>query len=172
MSNLRLLLWNECNRRCRGCCNKDWDLDNLPIVQSFSGYDMIMLTGGEVMLYPEKVEAVVAAIRCATDVQIIVYTAKSDPAKALLDVLERADGLTLTLHAQKDVKPFAAFQDALEDALRYNHKLQNKSLRLNVFKGVDITGVSVRGWKLQRDMVWVKNCPLPKNEVFMRLSKP
>ena len=26
---LRLLLWEECNRTCQGCCNKDWDLSSL-----------------------------------------------------------------------------------------------------------------------------------------------
>jgi hypothetical protein len=167
MSNLRLLLWEDCNRACPGCCNKDWDLTNLPIVEDFSGYDMVMLTGGEVMLAPYAVKAVAKSVRKQTSAPIIVYTAKSSPADALIDVLESVDGITLTLHDQSDVEPFQTFNDALKA-----QGFGKKSLRLNVFKGIDLSGVDTEGWRVQKDMVWLKNCPLPKNEVFMRLTRP
>ena len=38
---LRLLLFTNCNRGCEGCCNLDWDLASLPIVDDFSQYDEI-----------------------------------------------------------------------------------------------------------------------------------
>jgi hypothetical protein len=43
-------------------------------------------------------------------------------------------------------------------------------MRLNVFKGVDLTGVDVTHWKVRTDIEWVKDCPLPEGEVFMRLK--
>ena len=48
---LRLLLLDDCNRNCPGCCNRDWDLQALPLCQDYTPYRLIMLTGGEPMLY-------------------------------------------------------------------------------------------------------------------------
>ena len=44
---LRLLLFEDCNRNCKKCCNKQWDLKLLPEVGSFKDWDEIILTGGE-----------------------------------------------------------------------------------------------------------------------------
>jgi len=48
MKKLRFLLWEDCNKQCSGCCNKQFDLDNLLKVSSteFQSYDEIELTGG------------------------------------------------------------------------------------------------------------------------------
>lgn len=46
MKKLRLLLHEECNRNCKGCCNKDWDLNALEIEDDFTDYDEILITGG------------------------------------------------------------------------------------------------------------------------------
>lgn len=54
MRKLRLLFTKDCNRDCPGCCNKDWDLDHLPVCADFKPYDLVMITGGEPMLYPER----------------------------------------------------------------------------------------------------------------------
>ena len=32
---LRLLLFEECDRDCPGCCNRDWDLRSLPVCRDF-----------------------------------------------------------------------------------------------------------------------------------------
>jgi MoaA/NifB/PqqE/SkfB family radical SAM enzyme len=168
--DLRLLLFSDCNRRCKGCCNKDWDLDNLPICQSFQGYKTVMLTGGEPMLNPQLVKDTAGWIREENpDAKIIVYTAKSTPPEALIDVLSHVDGLTLTLHTQSDVRPFTALQERLY-LLRKKGALANKSLRLNVFKGIDIGKLYAEGWVIKTGIEWIKNCPLPENEVFMRLG--
>ena len=42
---LRLLLFEECDRDCPGCCNRDWDLRSLPVCRDFTPYQVIMLTG-------------------------------------------------------------------------------------------------------------------------------
>lgn len=159
--NLRLLLFSECNRSCKGCCNKDWDLDAIPIVSSYEGYECIMLTGGEPGLYPPIVGKTIISIREETDCDIYVYTAMSSVVPYFLSV---ANGVTLTLHNPLDVESFKE----LNKYLIRNMK-QFKSLRLNVFKGVDISDMDLSLWKVQKDMVWVKDCPLPKNEVFMKL---
>ena len=52
IDKLRLLLFEECNRSCPGCCNRDWDLQPLPVCYDLPPYRIILLTGGEPMLYP------------------------------------------------------------------------------------------------------------------------
>ena len=110
MTKLRLLLFEECNRACAGCCNNDWDLAALPIAKDLSGYELVMLTGGEPMINAERVLGAIQKIR-AFDlaVPIVMYTAKVDNWSDLNLVIEEIDGMTITLHSQKDVKPFAAF---------------------------------------------------------------
>ena len=63
---LRLLLFEECGRNCPGCCNRDWDLQALPVCQDFTPYQIIMLTGGEPMLHPEIIHSAVTEIRRQT----------------------------------------------------------------------------------------------------------
>jgi len=164
--NLRLLLFADCDRRCPGCCNKDWDLDALPVVKSFKGFREVILTGGEPMLNPNLVKHIASQVRHENPAaRIIVYTAKTDNPQALVDVLRLVDGVTITFHKQKDVATFNVFNEMLKQS-----GISGKSLRLNVFKGIKLNGVDTTGWKLQPEMVWIKDCPLPKNEVFMRYS--
>ena len=163
MTKLRLLITDKCNRSCPGCCNKGYDLAALPVCKDF-GYrwDEVCLTGGEPMLDPHGVIHAVCLFPAQT--RIFLYTAKVDDLPATLEVMDVLDGLTLTLHTQDDVAPFLALNEAL--GLEYRHL----SLRLNVFKGIVVPeDVDISQWKVKDNMVWVKDCPLPKDEVFMRL---
>ena len=166
---LRLLLWEECNRRCRGCCNKDWDLDAIPSCSNFDEYDEVMLTGGEPMLYPEKLFSIVREIRKQTGVDIYVYTAKVDDLGSALTVLEHVDGMTLTLHTKKDIALFQQFDAAIKSV-----GITGKKLRLNVFKNVSKfytpSEDTLTRWKVKDNITWIKDCPLPANEVFARIS--
>lgn len=168
---LRLLLWEECNRNCIGCCNKDWDLENLEIENDFTQYDEIYLTGGEPMLYPDKLVRVILDIKIINrDAKIYIYTTKTNPLKDLMNVLFFVDGLTVTLHEQKDVLDFHLFnmhvKAILEQLKIYDAK--KKSLRLNVFKGIDLSGLDLDKWDLKDNIEWIKDCPLPKDEVFKK----
>lgn len=160
-------MWADCDRTCKGCCNKDWDLEALPTCETYQGYETIMLTGGEPMLKPDVILDTVSKIRSETDAQIIVYTAKVDKIYDSLDVLYKVDGMTLTLHTKPDIAKFLAFDDALVKS-----GITGKSLRLNVFKNVEkyftLTDDQRSRWRVQGEMVWLKNCPLPKNEVFQK----
>jgi len=159
---LRLLLWRECNRKCEDCCNQYWDLNALKKTTNFKGYSEILLTGGEPMLKPLTVAKICTEIKRQTDAPIYMYTAKIDCLVSIESLLHGwIDGITLTLHEQKDVQHFAV--------LNYNLLLKDirKSFRLNVFKGIDISGIDTRLWKVKDNMVWDKECPLPKDEVLM-----
>jgi hypothetical protein len=78
-------------------------------------------------------------------------------------VLDKADGLTVTLHTQQDVAKFKAFDRYILPPVR-----RRKSLRLNIFKGVDLKGYKPEGWVIKDGIEWIKNCPLPEGETLMR----
>lgn len=160
---LRLLLTEECNRNCLGCCNKDWDLTKLPSCFDYTPYSEIMLTGGEPMLNPTLIKSLAQLIKLKNWVPVYLYTAKVDDIQQTLSVLFFIDGITLTLHDQADVKPFLFLNSMLP------HQM-NKSLRLNVFKGIKLPNHDFKKWKLKQDIEWAKNCPLPEDEVFMRFN--
>lgn len=159
---LRLLLWEDCQRDCQGCCNKDWDLITLETLGNFTGYDQILLTGGEPMMYTCDLIDAIDDIKKQTKTPIYIYTADvSEPLK-VMGILGMVAGLTLTLHNQEDILPFLLFNSIFGIAP------PDKSMRLNVFKGVKLPDVNLDGWTVKRDIEWIKNCPLPKGEVFRR----
>lgn len=160
---LRLLLLAECNRTCKGCCNKEYDLNALPVCQSYAGYSEIMITGGEPMLRPDVVAKTVKQIRAQTNAPIFLYTAWRGGHIPLLGALELVDGITLTLHTRKDVAPFVFFNQAL-----LLSGIRPKSLRLNVFRGITVDPADALGWSIKKNIVWIKDLHLPADEVFMR----
>lgn len=164
MKILRLLLFQDCKRKCPDCSNQYFDIANLPFCDDFSGYDQIILTGGEPMLRPFFVITVAQKIRKQTDAPIYMYTADtSDPMK-MHYVLKYIDGITVTLHDQWDAEPFLYFLYYLK-----KYPLESKSLRLNVFEGIAYHKEYCEGWQIKEGVHWIKNCPLPENEVLMRL---
>ncbi len=160
---LRLLLFEDCNRSCEGCCNKQWDLNNLPVVNDFTPYDEIILTGGEPMLKHQLVRDTIHFIRKTNQhAKIIMYTAMTTMPHTLAGILYRLDGLTVTLHNQDDVLPWVLF-DSITRTI-------GKSLRLNVFDEVDLSDYQIpEFWQIKDNIEWLEDCPLPDNEVFMRL---
>ena len=74
------------------------------------------------------------------------------------------DGLTVTLHEQEDVEPFQILNKSLLKCSRVPW-----SLRLNVFKEVALPEIDLRLWKVKDQIEWIKDCPLPADEVFMKL---
>lgn len=174
MKKLRLLFTQDCNRNCKGCCNKEWNLNNLPSVDSFD-YNEILITGGEPLLYPERLIGYIKAIRAISTAKIYVYTAMTvveKTFKPFYDILKYVDGITLTLHNQKDSNNFNHVLYSMQfDEWTQSH-IQDKSLRLNVFKGVTVSTIfdnALSMWKIKYDMEWIKNCPLPKDEEFKRI---
>lgn len=162
---LRLLLFKDCNRHCKGCCNKQWDLDKLEVCKSYKGYSEIILTGGEPLLYPDVVRKAVHDIRRENNCPIYLYTAKTDNIGSLESFIfdTSINGLTITLHTKNDVLSFLQFD------ITYFLGDLDFSLRLNVFKGIKLDyNLLQNNWIIKKNIKWIKNCPLPKDEVFMR----
>lgn len=166
MKKLRLLITKACPKQCDGCCNKDWKLDELPVCTDYSGYDEILITGGEPLLRLTRITSIIMDIRRSNkDVKIYIYTAfpSSSIGKFLLNGF--VNGITFTLHEQKDVNKFKE----LDIFIALLNKQLKPSLRLNIFKGVVInTDSLVADWVIKSNIEWIKDCPLPTDEVFMR----
>jgi hypothetical protein len=168
---LRLLVLEECERDCKGCCNKDYDLSKLEIApHSYEEYDEVLLTGGEPMLVFNMLINLITHIKDTSSAKIILYTSKLNKPGDLDYINRRVDGVTLTLHEPKDLILFGRFYD---EYVRQDYG----SWRLNVFRGVDISPHLVDqlrqlGWDVRTDKEWIPNCPLPEGEEFKRLFEP
>jgi len=164
MRSLRLLVTEKCHRSCEGCCNKDHDLAALPVVDWSEQFETIMLTGGEPLLEGQLPKTIELLKNLAmNEAKLIVYTSLSRNVPKILNLV---DGVTLTLHEQSDVEPFLN----LNEMIIWRLGTGSKSLRLNVFDGIQIpSNVNLSRWKVKDNIHWIKNCPLPSNEVFMRV---
>lgn len=100
---LRLIFTSKCNRSCHWCCNKDFDLPNLPRPKHFN-YDEIFITGGEPLLFLDEVIGFIKAIRLVSKAKVFIYTAYQSAFSSheLLRAIKHSDGITLTLHEQRD----------------------------------------------------------------------
>lgn len=170
---LRLLVTDVCNRSCDGCCNKQWDLSALPQIklnkENLLRYSSIMLTGGEPLLQTASVINIIDTIKRHTPVPVYVYTAAVDRPGKIFKILEKADGITLTLHDKEDSDHFATLNNLMLFTNDCNGEFEGKSLRLNVFSGVDIRGQDMSLWQIKDNIEWIENCPLPEDEEFKRL---
>jgi hypothetical protein len=181
---LRLILFEECNKKCVGCCNNDFDIKNLPIEKDFSGYNKIFLTGGEPMLKPDVVVNTINMIREQNKTaKIGLYTSLATKPKRIIKILSKIDSFTLTIHENKDVIPFLILSSMLLNISQKNKAFLNKkSMRLNVFKEATLLSDPISIWNLNNNkdayslwniiklnIEWIKNCPLPAGEVLKRL---
>lgn len=168
---IRLLISEICNRHCAMCCNQSesHDLDQLPIlgVHHVVAAEQVVLTGGEPMINPQLVIQIANQLRQLNpELELCMYTAHARNGAAILLMLEHLDGITLTLHKQADVHYFEKLQSWLDIFPNY----YERDLRLNYFsEEVNITGLNTTGWRVQ-PMEWLKDCPLPDNEVLLRYA--
>jgi hypothetical protein len=176
-TKLRLLVTDQCNRNCAGCCNKDWDLKKLPVVTDdlvgewlFDRWDEIIFTGGEPLLDPVDLCKIMCYFYEMFDAKSYLYTA--DPFELLVswhEVITWLDGITLTIHDADAAKDFKFLNKYLL-CLKKGGRLRNLSLRLHSFvPEANWTFTDLSLWKFKQ-VKWIENCPLPDGEVFMRLE--
>jgi hypothetical protein len=149
--------------------NKQYDLSLLESWdwRTVNRWDECMITGGEPMLFPFELLAFLGKWRALERptlcrCKLIVYTAFVRDMETVIKVLKASDGITLTLHEQLDVDQFEILNREL--MLR---EIYDKSLRLNVFKGVRLPKTPLPLWEVKKDIVWLKDCPLAEDELYM-----
>jgi len=162
-TKVRLLFTNDCNRRCKGCCNKNWTGEP-PVemsIEEVRSFDEIYITGGEPMLYPEALLVLIKMLRTDSN-KIFLYTAMPYPRNLFISVMQELDGASITLHDDRDVQRFV---------LSNYHKtsFNNKSMRVNDFTKTDIPFSTHTNYDY-REMTWITDAPLPEGEVFAKLK--
>lgn len=169
---LRLLVTAKCPNKCELCCNKQFDLNSLPIVNRWD-YDEIMITGGEPLLFPIKLSKLLSSIRELTYIQgnhpkIYIYSAKFNK-HDIIALFKYIDGIVLTPHKKEDMTELIELNQQLLDGSEFD---KSKSLRLKLFpdmKALLPKDIDLSLWQV-RDVEWIENCPLPEGEDFCRIA--
>lgn len=172
MDTIRLVVTKNYNRSCSGCCNKDYDIDSLPVFDAdyFKKHKKeiktIIITGGEPLLYQKKLSQLMINFLEYKDVRFILYTAYVKDYFKDIRILSFFDGITLTFHEQSDIS------DAMEFLFKIKqYNMKNKTFWLKVFEGINLSEIHdlLDNWKVKTGYKWIPECPVPKNEILMRL---
>lgn len=148
-SKIRLIVTNVCNRKCPGCCNVGWKgpQPKPMTLEDLTEYDTIIITGGEPLLYPEKVYQLMDEF----DFQnFILYTASICDEQSLSEIFfhPNLSGITYTIHDQKGLDEFERFNKILKDAIHDGDL--HFSLRLNIFPSdVVLRPMDLSGWNVK-----------------------
>lgn len=164
----------KCYNNCPLCCNKQFDMNAIPVVDRWD-YDEIMITGGDPMLYPNRLEDLLESIRWITsemgrDTKLYLYTSR-----VAWDKLDRfikhkyIDGIVLAPHSTDDLKYFRKVNFELLQKTKYGYDI-DCSLILKVFPETkDALPENLKVWKV-KETQWIENCPLPEGEDFRRVA--
>jgi pyruvate-formate lyase-activating enzyme len=99
-------------------------------LRSLKDYDILMLTGGEPMLYPDRIIKIARILRkVAPKAEIFLYTALHKDDHDLERVLPHVDGVQFSLHKEADDKDIEQFQSFQNVAKKWH---SSKSFRLYV----------------------------------------
>ncbi len=167
---IRLIITEDCKQKCKGCCNKSYDMEKIPrvTIEEIRKAEQIILTGGEPMLDPWSIIGIIRQIKQLTPAPIVMYTADTKNYPIMLfKIINILDGVTITLHSKNDIEPFISLANKMA---KFKH---NKTLRLNVFSHVARAADLMIDYKhlvnwSAKEVKWIKNCPLPKGEILRK----
>lgn len=157
----RIICTYSCPRSCEGCCNKDWPFEPARPIERYTDFNEILLTGGEPLMFPERLWDLILQIRKVTKTKIYIYTAAIEMPFALNCMMKVADGICLTLHTPNDIRLFNRFQSRFPIP-------KDRSMRLNIFEKIGYPK-NTTGWAVKKDIRWLKQCPLPQDEILYKL---
>lgn len=169
---LRLLVTSKCHNDCKLCCNKDYDLNKLQEISLDEINDLIKyweinITGGEPLLFPEKLLNLLSELSAN---YVNIYTAKPSLV-TFIAICDFISGFTVSIHNDNDLTNFIKFNEQL---INFNNNFSKKShyinLRLHVFCDVNIKPINLFGWDV-KFIEWQKDCPIPQDENFRRLKE-
>ena len=173
----RVLITEDCNRRCSGCCNTYsqimspaqyiYSLVNLP-----RELGEIMITGGEPMLYPEKTQRIARKLRGRySSSKLYLYSALyHDNLENIIPIL---DGFHYTIHKgakEKDLVLLDRLQGLLQ---RHQEDWCDKSFRLYVDDRVNLavrivpnvwSQVRISKWLTEQELLQQQPEGLPARE--------
>jgi molybdenum cofactor biosynthesis enzyme MoaA len=163
---IHLLVTDKCDRDCKDCCNKQYDLEKVPVItkEELSQADMVLLTGGEPFAYANPPVIASTIKKLFPNVKkIIVYTNALELYKYIEEggTLKYIDGLSISLKNKVDASFFSDLQcfDVLNEL---------DSNRVYVFPGIE---VDKYGNFEYIDRVWQATFkPADDGSIFRRIS--
>jgi len=164
----RLILFLDCPRKCRGCCNEypqhKAAMRPISSLDDLEPYAEIILTGGEPMLKPEMTLGFLAKLRKRfPNKTVYLYTAMYNH-RALVAALPHLDGLHYTLHADASA---AEVMDLQLLQLVLTMQDYKGSVRLYVDNAMPLAVEVVPNlWSRVEMKPWLGEgfCPLPDHE--------
>lgn len=134
IKEIHLFLLEKCDHACKLCCNKQYDIDKIPVitVDELKQAETILFTGGEPFLIGNELSSLASGIKAQYSNIKNIYVYTSGP--ALLEYLE--DDNTLSYFDGVSIAPKNKYDVACLEALffRYNRVLNNlRSNRIYMF---------------------------------------
>lgn len=170
---VHLMITNKCDRNCKYCCNKQYDVNKIPIIsgEELNNARELYLTGGEPFAYANPCYIADLLKNLYSNIErVIVYTNAYEFGEYLKQggCIYGIDGLTISI---KDKRDKAAF----EEYILYNKEVNNlKYLRLYIFDEVDISIeeiVEIPCWYDIRERKWQKEFNAAPNSIFRRAAQ-
>lgn len=180
---LRLLVTKKCHNKCPMCCNNQFDIEKIPVVDRFD-YDEISITGGEPMFsgcgcktfdLVDSIKNIQQAMGLPES-KFYLYTSYFGGV-TLKICSDNFDGICLTPHKKEDIDKFININAKMLKLKKRGNTSDNFnlncSLRLNLFadmKALLPKDIDLSLWKV-KEMEWIKDCPVPEGEDFRRIAK-
>lgn len=173
---VRVLITKKCNRKCKGCCNDYLGLVDRVTFEELLKYDEIILTGGEPMLIPERAVELIHRLKFeGYKGKLWLYTANSRRLKrhwAVEMLLDEVDGITYTLHYEKDAEKLRrdlADLRRLDQYFAENPFREERSDRLYIDSRIfdkEYVNSLAHKWAEIKPLEWKENgdCSLPEGE--------
>jgi len=170
----RILITQQCNRNCSGCCNTYKTVMNtakhISNLNDMNKYDEIIITGGEPMLKVNRTILIIKQIKKINPkAKIYLYTALFR--EEMHDIIKLVDGIQISLHAEADCEDVVGFEKFEHMALDYYH---DKTFRAYIEpKVAHRLFINPKVWTRLEIKPWMEegNCPLPSHEELFILSE-
>ena len=169
MKIARVITTWDCHRDCDLCCNKNLPVEPRPCtLADLADYDQVLLTGGEPMLYPERLFEIIHGIRkWDLEQEIYLYTVMYKP--SLEGLVPLLDGIQYSLHhpvTPMEILNFTDFQFLIG-----KYRDTEKTFRLYVDNRItEPVLIEPHNWLRVGFTPWREPCPLPEGEELFVLE--
>ena len=167
---IHLLVTPLCNRNCKYCCNKQYELSDIPLVtdEELKEAHTLCLTGGEPFLYtvPNEI-ARYYKTRYKNIKKIYVYTNTYEFMQAYPKSLDAIDGINFSIKNKKDLEEF---ENLIIDFPLDLPELVDMNNRVYVFDNIklNISCVEEKGFKIIHRK-WQKIFVPADDSIFRRI---
>lgn len=161
---IHLMVTSLCNRKCKYCCNNQYDLNDIPYVthEELKEADVLYLTGGEPFAFTNPCSiAVYYKTHYPNIKKVFVYTNAAELWMWLKDYeyIYGIDGVTVSIKTESDRVAF--------NALIYNDSIQNRtSNMLYVFD--NLYPQKFGNFKV-KERVWQEDFVPEPNSIFRKI---